>query len=206
MKKQRRENKLHNMATGSGASWVFFIPETYSSCPLPSLDRSYLYLRLGAHPPESPQGSLEAAVDLLVLEFVSKAIKAVLHLSQASFRERKQSEAVGQVMVLTLGPAAERGDKGLVFRFSSGKHVADPGISNEQIRRALDLKHRQAPCSKRHTCRGTWQHDCGQYQSSGEAGRREQSCVHGGSGALGHHNGLPGVIVLFRPHFVPGLA
>lgn len=77
----------------------------------PRLDTShhpYFILRLAGYSAESNQHCLETTVDSWVLQLVCKAVKVVLQLVKAPFRDGKQSKAVGQIPILTLIPGKER--------------------------------------------------------------------------------------------------
>jgi len=70
--------------------------------------RPYFSLRFAACSTESSQYGLEATVDSWVLELVCKAVKVVLQLVKAPLREGKQSKAVRQISILTLGPGKDK--------------------------------------------------------------------------------------------------
>lgn len=69
---------------------------------------SYFSLRFAACSAESSQHSLETTVDRWVLELVCKAVKVVLQLLKAPFRDGKQSKAIGQIPILTLSSGKDK--------------------------------------------------------------------------------------------------
>lgn len=74
---------------------------------LPPVPHTYFNLRFAASE-ESTQHFLETAVDSWVLELVCKAVKVVVQLAKASFREGKQSKAEGQVLILAFSSGRDR--------------------------------------------------------------------------------------------------